>query len=341
MADKSAALGNLDLALSMLSDIDKSDEEVGLLLSRYCSDDNVGKYEKRYFKDGLQYWVNRAIEEETIGNDGEAVLALVISRQFQKAVTYGLLYLKKYIREPLDLSATGRRVLKGLKYVNVSDLEEPQKLPFLCHMLWFCAHEAVELKQWEAGVHMLRVLENHCSKFPFTLLSDDVAYQLLFFRILGGDYSVEKSLNELQAKHKNITELSASFRTIRSLIRDETARSGINSKGCWGTNTTMIFEEVQRLGESLLLPSLAKLFKPKSFGSLPQMPVSSKNTPVLTQSSMGKSVSQLSGKKIAGKVIQLGTSDDESVYHMSAHEAQAWRRFNPYSPTMNGDLVPV
>jgi len=341
MADKCAALGNLDLALSMLNDIDKNDEEVGLLLSRCCNYDDLDKYEKRYFKDGLQYWVNRAVEEETIGNDGDAVLALVISRQFKKAVSYGMLYLKKFIREPLDLSATGRKVLKGLKYVNVSDLDEPQKLPFLCHMLWFCAHEAVEMKQWETGVQMLRVLEIHCSKFPFTLSSDDVAYQSLFFRILGGDYSVEKTLNELQEKHKNLIELSTSFRTIRSLIRDETAGSGLNSKDVWGANTGMICEEVQRLGESLLLPSLTKLVKPKSFGSLPQLHVTSKNSPSLTQSSMSKSISHLSGKRITGKVIQLGTSNDESMYHMSAHEAQAWRRFNPYSPQMNGELIPV
>ena len=96
----------------------------------------------------LFYRENRAIEEETIGNDGDAVVSFVISRQYSKAVSYGIQYLKKYLKEPLDINANGRRVIKGLKYVMVSEIEESQRLPFLCYMLWFCSHEAAELKLW-------------------------------------------------------------------------------------------------------------------------------------------------------------------------------------------------
>ena len=40
----------------MLNSIEKCDEEVGLLLSRYCSDDDLDIYLPKYFKDGLHYW---------------------------------------------------------------------------------------------------------------------------------------------------------------------------------------------------------------------------------------------------------------------------------------------
>jgi len=346
MADKCASLGDIDLALTMLSDIDKGDEELGLLLSRYCDDDSFDKYAKSYFKDGLHYWVNRAMEEETIGNDGDAVVALVISRQYTKAVTYGSRYLKKYLKDPLEMNATGRRVLKGLKYVRVVDIDEPLRLPFLCHLLWFCAHEAAEIKQWDTAVQMLRVLDTHCTKFPFALTSDDVTYQLLFFRILGGDYSVEQTLSELQLSNSSTTELAASFRTLRSLIKDETAGSG-KGDAIYGANTPIVYKEIQRLGESLLLPSLSKLFKGKSNNSLPQLLLNKSTTVPLSSSGTNNNKSNgffsiVSGRRITGKVIHLGTvsDDDETdMYHISSYEAQNWRRIYPFSPNMSGELI--
>ena len=55
-----------------------------------------------------------------MGGDGDSVLPLVMSHQYAKAVSTGLRLLRGFVRDPLELTAEARGVLRYVYVVCVS-----------------------------------------------------------------------------------------------------------------------------------------------------------------------------------------------------------------------------
>jgi hypothetical protein len=45
----------------------------------------------------------------------EAVIAYILARRFTQAVTLGINYLRKYVKDPLNMPTGGKRMLRALK----------------------------------------------------------------------------------------------------------------------------------------------------------------------------------------------------------------------------------
>ena len=186
MADRCACFGAIDLAVEMLNTLPGGEEEVGLLLSRYCDTERVTSILAKNGLRSLSAWATRAQEEEQIGSDAESVTSYVIAQQYSRAVKVGIEVLKRFVREPLDLSPGTRKLLRGLKYVKASELEEQLRVQFLLYLLWFTAHEAAAMGLWDTACCMLSNLAAYNSLGSFVLGDSDVKYQLAFFTICSG-----------------------------------------------------------------------------------------------------------------------------------------------------------
>ncbi len=196
LAESFAEHHGLCLGLEILESVTDSEIEKGLLVSKYCGDNGLARQLSAQFAvRPMLYWKNRAIEEETIGSDVDALYCCVIARDYAKAVAIGLSVLKRSIREPLDLTPTCRKILRGLMSIRAEDLDETLKSTFLCHLLWFAAHDAAELNLWETSWNILRfdfefsrnfsvysfcrrILHENPSKGNFPVAEIDIIYQV-------------------------------------------------------------------------------------------------------------------------------------------------------------------
>ena len=90
------------------------------------------------------------------------------------------------VREPLDLSVGTKKLIRALKYVKATELDESLRTQFLLYMLWFCAHEAACMGLWDTACCMLNLLHVSCSMAAFALSEGDIQYQAMFFKICAG-----------------------------------------------------------------------------------------------------------------------------------------------------------
>jgi hypothetical protein len=198
MADRCASFGAVDLSIEMLQTLPNGEEEIGLLLSRYCDESWANEVVTVFKMRSLSQWANRAAEEEQIGSDAESVTAYVIAQQYARAVRVGLDVLKRLVREPLELSAATKKLLRSLKYVKATELDEPLRMQFLLYMLWFSAHEAASLGLWDTACSMLGILHTTCSTASFALSETDIQYQLVFFKVCAGHKDCATFLETVQ-----------------------------------------------------------------------------------------------------------------------------------------------
>jgi hypothetical protein len=170
----------------MLVTVPNGEEEVGLLMSRYCNESSTSDLIARFKLRSLSSWASRANEEEQIGSDAESVTSYVIAQQYIRAVKVGIDVLKRVVREPLDLSTGTKKLIRALKYVKADELEEQLRTQFLLYMMWFSAHEAAGLGLWDTACCMLNLLHISCSMAAFVLSEADIQYQGMFFKICAG-----------------------------------------------------------------------------------------------------------------------------------------------------------
>ena len=79
------------ISSSTVSKVEDSDVLVGKVLCKYCPDETVAvAHLTRLKAKSHKAWAQMASEEESIGRDDLAVLAYVLSWQFQKATAIGL-----------------------------------------------------------------------------------------------------------------------------------------------------------------------------------------------------------------------------------------------------------
>lgn len=221
MADRCASFGAVDLAVEMLSTLPSGEEEVGLMLSRYCDEAKASDLVTKYRMRSLSSWATRADEEEQIGSDAESVTSYVISQQYVRAVRVGLDVLKKVIRDPLELSPASKKLLRSLKYIKAWELEEQLRAQFLLYILWFSAHEAALLGLWETACDMLSILHLARSVASFALTETDLQYQIAFFKICAGKKDAIAMIDLLiRATSSNAaTDLLQDLRQLSELLK--------------------------------------------------------------------------------------------------------------------------
>lgn len=213
MADRCASFGAVELAVEMLRTLPNGEEEVGLMLSRYCDEGTASDLVKRCHMRTMSAWATRANEEEQIGSDAESVTSYVISHQYVRAVRVGVDVLKRVVRDPLELSPASKKLLRALKYIKASELDESLRAQFLLYILWFTAHEAAMLGLWDTACNMLSILHLTCGMGSFALTPTDIQFQIMFFRICAGKKDAIQLIDQLVAAYSN----SGSADTIQDL----------------------------------------------------------------------------------------------------------------------------
>ena len=198
MADRCGSFKSFHLAIEMLLTLSNGEEEVGLLLSRYCSETQASELLTVFKQRSLSFWSGRAVEEEQIGSDAESVTSYVIAQQYVRSVRVGIDVLKRLAREALDLTVGTKKLLRSLKYIKATELDEQLRLQFLLYMLWYTAHEAAEQGLWDTGCSMLQILHVSCTMAAFALSDVDIQFQLAFFKICAGKKDAVEVLEKLQ-----------------------------------------------------------------------------------------------------------------------------------------------
>jgi hypothetical protein len=101
----------------------------------------------------------------------------------------GLEILKTGVRDALLLSPSAKSTYEALKNIRAVDLEPTLRYNFLCHMLWFSAHEAAELGYWEIACAQLNLLAKKVKSNGsiISLTEMEIRYQQAFFIVTSGD----------------------------------------------------------------------------------------------------------------------------------------------------------
>ena len=166
---------------------------------------------------------------------------------------------------------------------------------------------------------------------------------------------------------KQPSEIVDGIRTLRALLKDgvldnnygnassspsgagsssasTTSSSGSSSggrdvmQGAWGPNSMTIRREVQRLGDALSLPSLAKLQIRRSGASMSTV-MQGSLLPSANQQ-LKSMTSCISGRRIQGTAVSLKVAGTKSSNKFaSINEVYGWKRVNPFSPLMTGEFL--
>ena len=358
LAQRVADQGDLRHGLEILDSIqqDSVEKEKYFMINRFFRGDEAKckSYADNNALRSYSSWRNLAGEAEIMASDGESVVPLVICHQFAKAVTISLSMLRNFVRDPLELTSSGRTILRSLKFVRASLLDERLKASFLMHMLWFCGHEAAELGLWTTAACMLNKLAEHCRKNTFPISEDQIKFQEIFFRIFGGEDGVAQKLGAVISDKDLTSAVGNGLKNLHTLLqnvtvkysisvdnkgkgRDDSANIGVN---VFGSATSAIRDEVVRLGDSMSLPSLMKfkITRPGN-GSMSVVPGS------LLPFTQNKSacISCISGDLIIGPAIKVDSLPERTGFSESSYasisEVVGWLRVNPFEPNMSGEWI--
>ena len=353
LAQRVSDQGGMLLAIEIL-DSTSGDEmtketEKCFLVSRHYSrpdEEQAKAFLKNNSLRSRSAWDNLANEKEMMGSDGESIVPLIISNQYTKAVTLSLAFLRNFVRDPLELPAGGKTVLRGLKFVRASFVETRLRASFLMHMLWFGSHEAAELGLWSLAACMLAKLGVCCKKMPFPISEDQVALQEVFFRIFSGDANAVTKLSTLVESCSS--EVASSIKTLQDLLdgivdkfslgvkpQERGEDDGKESVGfnIYGSSTNGIREAILCLGDAMSLPSLLKLSLARPGTGAVAVVLGSQLPSVHNISSV---VSCISGEVIVGVAVAV---DSAATGYASVSEVLAWARVNPFEPGMSGEWI--
>ncbi len=352
LAHRIAHQGNVDLAIKIIETLprDDADNEKSLAINQLFDDEDASKtYLRNNGMRSRSSWTNMASEMEVMGSDDQSIFPLIMSRQYSRAVTSSLTLLRGFLRDPLELTSSAKSVLRALKFVKASLVDEKLRTSFLMHMQWFCAHEAAELGLWQTAASMLRKLRQNCAEYPFPIPREEIIFQEVFFSIFGGDKNSITKLNEIHdilGVRDLMQSLQEALRTTTDKFsvgtdvnkKDSSSQSVEISGSIYGEKTAEIRSLVIRLGDSMSLPSLAKLhlLRPGS-GSVPVIPGS-----LLPSAHHFSSMySCISGELIIGPAVKVdsmpGSAPEEGFASLS--EVLGWSRVNPYEPGLTGEWI--
>ncbi len=346
LAEKCAEFNEIQLAVTRLRSIkDETEQEIGLLLSKYAPEQaetillSLGYHH-------LDYWYQKAKDEEAIGSDVETVLCYILAQNFDKSAIVGMNYLKRYIQEPIDLNVNSRKLIRYLKYINCNKLDPSIRELFKCYMYWFGAHEAAEIALWQTSYNMLHLLSEIDA--AFIVSKDLILYQELCIRIMGGDSDVVSSINNIITT-QTPASIVDSLEKLKSFILDASEKQNTSTwnrsdiSRIWGDNTNAIFKEMQRMSNELSLPSLNKLCNStikSKYNSKVTCMYEVKNSRVTSfrPTSQGSKVpvagnikfSYISKKRITGLYIQINENGCREPLYAAVNEINEWKKILPY-----------
>ena len=352
LAHRTAHQGGISLAIRLIDTLPREEAEIekALAIHQVVRDEDLRK--DLLASNSLRSrssWSNLASEKEVMGSDSEAVLPLIMSGQYNKAVTLSLGILRGFVRDPLELTAEARSVLHCLKFVKAEEVEEQLRVSFLMHMLWFTAHEAAELGIWKTGASMLLKLQEMCGRNSFAIPADEVHFQEIFFLVLAGEESVKSKLEKIIHQNGQDPKLGARFDALLKAVRGAKDRYSMTtnerrrrigeassmSGNVYGSATDDIRDMTTKLGDSMSLPSLSRLaLKRPGCGSEPVVLGS-----LLPSAHHYSDVrSAMSGDLITGPAVrvQSGSARSSTEAYASVNEALGWIRVNPFEPGSSG-----
>lgn len=215
-------------AQASLTSVCDGEEEIALLVSKYahsdnCADDFLRKHRIFQNKDRRDI-LDKAKEDEAIGNDGDAITGYVMARAYSEAVVLGIRAFKRMLNDAFNLTTNGKRILHALKHVRAMDLEDRDlKVLFLCYMLWFAAHRAARKGAFHAAHTMLNILLDYASRTnpPFPIPASAIQYQMMFFMIYAGDNTAYSLLNTILSTELPSGHVREGLRALNLLLKEE------------------------------------------------------------------------------------------------------------------------
>jgi hypothetical protein len=301
------------------------------------------------------WWAGRAKEELAVGADVAGLRCLVVAggAHAEAAARQGLALIGKAVRDPLFLDDDVSALLGVLQYLDATALPDGQKQTFLSHMLWFSAHTAARLGDWETGHSMLAILTDLVKRQPstrFQLPLMELRFQQLFFSVVSGRQDAVSDVRnatshwpELQEDQKTILQGVLALMSEAVLVSNTSGRaSPVGAEGGpYGTATVQIHRELVRLGDSMSLPSLQRVLAGQldaleSAGAIGLSVVSGCGSSLPTPNQLLKRArSMLSGRKILAR----GKLLDDGISIVSFNEFLRWRRVCTFSPTLTGAFI--
>lgn len=318
--------GAIGVAIEMFEANPNADLNIGQLLCRGTFDETEAAIwiSKSKVKTH-QWWIQNAREEESIGRDDKAVLSYALSWQFEKAALMGLNVLKSCVRDASLLSPAARATYEALKNVRAWTLEPSLRYNFLSHMLWFGAHQAAELGYFEIACAQLNFLAQKVRSHgtAIALTETEIKYQHAFFTVASGDKNASVALFQ-----KCTSEMQHALKSLSALLC-------LDGPGdLFGKNTAEVSKEIQRLGDSMSLPSLAAIMKDRKV--IKAVELGSK-LPTASLSAVNRKNSLITLRPIQGFPLAL----EDGLSYISMNEALMWTHVNPFSPTFSGMFLKV
>eukprot|EP01033_Poteriospumella_lacustris_P008928 gene8927-6410_t len=207
-----------------------AEEEISLLLSKFSPNerftDEIVQQRQLLRRDLMdrRTILEKAKEDEAIGQDGDAITEYVMARSYTSAVQLGIRALKRMLNDALNLTANGKRILHALQHVRARDIEDSGlRMMFLCHMLWFSAHRAARKGAFHTAHTMLNILLDFAPKtdpaFPISAAS--IQYQMIFFMIYAGDTSCQSLLSTILSTELPSGQVREGLRALNLLLKEE------------------------------------------------------------------------------------------------------------------------
>jgi hypothetical protein len=378
LADALVSHGQVDMARTVLTAAQRLtgddrldvDARLVMMMRRYAPKSKntvAGSMTKATDEVGLQeavaaaglkpaaWWAGRAKEELAVGADVAGLRCLVVAggAHAEAAARQGLALIGKAVRDPLLLDDEVSALLGVLQYLDAKTLPDGQKQTFLSHMLWFSAHAAARLGDWETGHSMLAILTDlvkrePSTRFPLPLM--ELRFQQLFFSVASGRQDAVSDVRnatshwpELQEDQKTSLQGVLALMSEAVLVSDASGRaSSVGAEGGpYGTATVQIHRELVRLGDSMSLPSLQRVLAGQldaleSAGAIGLSVVSGCGSSLPTSNQLLKRArSMLSGRKILAR----GKLLDDGMSIVSFNEFLRWRRVCTFSPTLTGAFI--
>lgn len=223
-ADRCASWHAIDLAVDMLETLPNAEVEIGLMLSKHCQESQAKIIlSQRGYRTPVA-WLSVAKEEEEIGSDSDSVVSYILGRHLPKAAAVGLDVLRRCATDPWDITPATKKLVRSLKYIRAEELDETTRLPFLCYMLWFTAHEAALKGMFSTSAQMLNVLLDFTNKIEFNISECSIQCQMMCFMLLAGEVSGKTLLQSMS--NSTAVEYNPSvhdiLRSIATLLRDDT-----------------------------------------------------------------------------------------------------------------------
>jgi hypothetical protein len=105
-----------------------------------------------------------------------------------------------------------------------------------------------------------------------------------------------------------------------------------SSADSWCRNSAEIAIEIQRLGDSMSLPSLASIISDRKVVKAIEL---GSNLPTASLSAFNRKKSLVTSKPINGFPVTL----EDNMSYMSVNEVLMWTQVNPFSPTFSGSFL--